>query len=286
MPPLRALSVFAVLAASDRHKDAAKSLGVTTSAVSQQIRILEDWFGTALFDRNVRTPVLTPTGRTLFQTVEPPLTRISAYCRAMRRAARDTSLVVSAPAAFLSHRLIPHLGSFWDAHPGIEVDVRVAASYDAPVDLHDVDVAIRFCDTPVPGRAIGRSGWSAFCRPDTYEALGRPTSVADLEDATLLHEAIYNFWPQEFALAGLDVPSGISFRGVGDANLVLSAVLAGNAVALLPTELAWQFARQGALVSLFRAAIEPEASYVAIYDRDVPGVSINKLIDHIENEGL
>ncbi|MEO0924029.1 MAG: LysR substrate-binding domain-containing protein [Pseudomonadota bacterium] len=281
LPPLRALRVFATLARFDRHSDAAKELGVSTSAISQQIKALETWFGTELFEPRVRAPKLTAIGETLRDAISAPLTQIESSCHAIRRSSREAKIVVSAPAAYLSHRLIPRLDAFWKVHPNVEVDVRVATRFDAPPAIGEVDLAIRFIDEPGVYQRIGRPGWSAFCRPELHEALGRPQSIEQLAPTTLLHEAIYNFWPEEYGLAGLKVPPEMTFRPMGDANLVLSAVLAGGAVALLPAELGWPFVRQGTLVSLFRAKIERDASYVAIRDPDRMMPDLDALLHHI-----
>ena len=147
LPPLRALRVLAVVSRVDRHADAATELGVTASAVSQQIRILERWIGTNLFDRSTKSPKLTETGRALFDGIAAPLARIDGVCQAIKRSSDHRTVVVSAPGAYLSYRFIPSLHAFWKQNPEIDVDIRMAARFDAPIEGRGIDLAIRFCMT-------------------------------------------------------------------------------------------------------------------------------------------
>ena len=118
-------------------------------------------------------------------------------------------------------------------------------------------------------RRLGVAGWRAVCAPAYDQALGCPRRLDDLEEAILLHEEVYNFWPEAFRARTLSVPAGVTFRALGDASHVLSSLLAGDAMALLPNELTRGLRRDGALISPFDADIEPDAAYHAI----IPAVS-------------
>ena len=262
-PPLRALRVVAQVARFERYGDAAQALGVTTSAVSQQIRALETWIGTPLFERKTKSPRLTPAGQALVDGISEPLARIDQTCRALRRANDHQTVVVSAPAAYLSYRLIPALHRFWEEHPEIHVDVRIAPRFDGPPDNADADLSIRFLHDHPDAPALGRRGWRAVCHQTYFEAQGRPDSLAGFTEGIFLHESIYNFWPKVFEEAGLTLPKQSQYRGVGDASHVIAAAVAGNAMALVPAELTRQFVRDGTLVSPVAVGIEPRAAYFA-----------------------
>ena len=266
--PFRALQVFAILARSGNQKNAAAKLGVSSSAVSQQVRQLESWIGTPLFVDGSRATRLTPIGTTLFETIRLPLDSLVSSCKAIRRNTQSASVSVSAPIAYMSFHLVPRLSTFWANHPDIEIDLRVTQTFDAPVDFAETDLALRFVHHPGDGEIVGRTGWSAFCRADYFEELGRPTDISQLSDAVLLHEHIFNYWPKAFELAKIKLPKAIVYRAVGDANTVLASLLGGGALALLPTELPRQLVRQGTLMSPFRVKIEPEASYV-LFSREL-----------------
>ena len=281
LPPLKALHAFSAVAGSQRYADAAKRLGVTTSAVSQQLRTLEEWIGVDLLDRTTKRPRLTSAGQRLYDGISPPLDRITDTCSAIRRERDRDMLIVSAPTAYASFRLIPALGAFWTKHPGIEIDVRLASTFDAPFETGSTDLAIRFLHEHDTAEPLGLRGWRAVCRPDYFETLGRPERIEDLRSAVLLHERTYNFWLRAFGDAEQPVPDDLTFRGLADASQVLAAVLAGGAIALLPSELTIRLIFDGTLVSPFRVGFEPNASYFAFPGGTEEKNSVNLLVQHL-----
>lgn len=282
LPPLRALRVLATVSRFERFGDAAAELGVTTSAISQQIRLLEQWIGTEVFDRSTKSPRLTPAGRRLVEGISAPLARIDGICRAIRRSHAQSSVVVSAPGAYLSYRLIPALHEFWQQHPDVHVDLRMAARFDSPAEGEDIDLAIRFLHDHDSGSPLGRRGWRAVCHRTHYDALGRPQSLADLQGGLFLHESIFNFWPMAFEEAGAAIPEGVDFRGVGDASHVMAAVTAGNAMALLPAELTQAAIRDGTLVTPFTVGIEPAAGYFALLGAEEAKPAVRDLVKFLQ----
>lgn len=281
VPPLRALHAFSAVAGSERYADAAKRLGVTTSAVSQQIRTLEDWIGVSVFDRTTKRPKLTLAGQRLFDGITPSLHRIIETCTAIRRERDRDMLIVSAPTAYASFRLIPALGAFWTKHPEIEIDVRLASNFDAPVESGSIDLAIRFLHQHDTAEPLGLQGWRAVCRPDYFKTLGNPEKIEDLRSAVLLHEKTYNFWRRAYADVGLDVTDDLKFRSLADAGQVLAAVLAGGAIALLPSELTIRLIFDGTLMSPFRVDFEPHASYFALLEGAKEKDSARLLVKHL-----
>ena len=286
-PPLRALRVVAQVARFERYGDAAKALGVTSSAVSQQIRALEAWIGAPLFERKTKAPRLTPAGQTLVDGISEPLARIDQTCRALRRANDQNTVVVSAPAAYLSYRLIPALHRFWEAHPEVHVDVRIAPRFDEPPEEADADLSIRFLHDHPEAPPLGRRGWRAVCHMAYFEAQGRPTSLSGFSEGIFLHESIYNFWPKVFEEAGLKPPRSSQYRGVGDASHVLAAAVAGNAMALVPAELARQFIRDSTLVAPIAVHIEPSAAYFAFTGPEPVNVKLSAqmVLDFLRTDG-
>lgn len=190
--PLRA---FEAVARRLSFSAAADELHLTQSAISRQIRALEDELGAALFLRGTRHVELTVAGTALLRSVAPLLDRLDATVRQIRtvRARRRVSLTTF--ASFASLWLIPRLQAFQRDHP--EIDIRVSAS-DALVDLDDpeLDLALRYChpDAAPPGsvRLFGEcltpvvsTTLAAQARSGGAARLARP---ADLAHNTLLEE--------------------------------------------------------------------------------------------------
>lgn len=172
-PPLRALQCFVEVIRSDRYADAAARLGVTSSAVSHQIRTLEDWIGGKLLNRETKKPVLTELGRALHDGAAEPMTQIERVMAAVQRSGDDDNLVISAPPAFVSFRLIPSLAGFRTAYPKIKIDFRLVR-FDAEVAPFSADIAIRFIHGHPTARRLGVTGWRAVCTPGYDQALGCP----------------------------------------------------------------------------------------------------------------
>src|SRR5262245_55256743 len=146
LPPLNAVRAFEAAARLGSFKEAAMELGVTHGAISQQVRLLEDWLGApALFWRSTRRITLTPSGTALLEEIGPALGRISSAVqrhRATRGEVPAAVLRVNALATFSMRWLLPRLSRFREARPDIEV--RLTTSNDPLDALADAfDVVIR-----------------------------------------------------------------------------------------------------------------------------------------------
>lgn len=122
---------------------AAEELFLTQSALSRQVKALEDALGTALFERRHRALALTRAGETFHRTVADKLRELAAAAEALRAPQREPGLTVSTTVSFASLWLIPRLAAFRKTFP--DTDVYVSAD-DRIVDLArgDVDVAVRY----------------------------------------------------------------------------------------------------------------------------------------------
>ncbi len=99
LPPFAALRAFHAAATHDRYRDAADSLGLTESAISHQVRRLEEFLRTPLFDRSGKRPKLTDTGRRYLEQIEPAMRQSQAATEALlpasgRSAANGGSIIL------------------------------------------------------------------------------------------------------------------------------------------------------------------------------------------------
>lgn len=183
--PLRA---FEAVARRLGFSAAAEELHLTQSAVSRQIRSLEDELGAPLFLRGTRHVELTAAGTTLLRAVAPLLHRLDTTVRQIRTARGRRHVSLTTFASFASLWLLPRLAGFQQAHP--DIDIRISAD-DQLVDLDDpdLDLALRHCrpeDAP-PGakRLFGET-----LTPVVAGALidRAPRRARDLARYTLLEE--------------------------------------------------------------------------------------------------
>lgn len=168
LPPLIELRAFDAAARHLSFKKAAAELGVTPTAISHQIRLLERYCGRALFRRRPRPLSLTEAGARLFPIVRDGLEAFVTAFAAVKRDGDTQPLRVTTTNAFASRWLVPRLPRWRKLRPNAPLDV---IGTDGVLDLHagDADVAIRYARTlPTDGIAkefLGDSFWPV-CSPE------------------------------------------------------------------------------------------------------------------------
>ena len=153
LPPLIELRAFDAAARHLSFKKAAAELGVTPTAISHQIRLLERYCGRALFRRRPRPLSLTEAGARLFPVIRDGLEAFAAAIAAVKREGDKQPLRVTTTNAFASRWLVPRLSRWRKERSGAPLDV---IGTDSVLDLHagDADVAIRYTRTaPTDGIA-------------------------------------------------------------------------------------------------------------------------------------
>jgi LysR family glycine cleavage system transcriptional activator len=269
--PLRA---FEAVARRLSFRAAAEDLHLTQSAISRQIRGLEDELGAPLFLRGTRHVELTAAGATLLQTVGPLIERLDASVRQIRLARSRRAVSLTTFPSFASLWLIPRLQAFHRDHPGI--DIRVSAA-DAMVDLDDpeLDLAIRYCHpddappnavrmfgevlTPVAGATLAEQARNGLVPP-----LRKP---ADLAQHTLLEEddsrpsAEYLSWRHWLRTQGEAHLQPQRWIYLNFTYQQIQASLAGQGIALARIALVSEALARGELVEPFGTARRIHSPY-------------------------
>ncbi|WP_455286886.1 LysR substrate-binding domain-containing protein [Cupriavidus necator] len=261
LPPLSALRAFEAAARRASFKLAADELSVTPTAVSHQIRLLEELLGVKLFERQTRKVRLTPAGQQLFPAVRDGLDGMERAVQAVQRAGRTNVATLTSTVAFMARRLAPRAGQFRAAHP--DWTLRLDAS-DEVVDLDsDADAAIRYGTGNYPGLVVEplfRDRFAPVCSPSL-----KLRSAEDLKRATLIHfewgpaardDERARVWRQWLAQAGIEVADpdgGLSFT---DEIHAVQATIAGQGVGLLSLTLVAEELASGVLVQPFALALE------------------------------
>jgi LysR family glycine cleavage system transcriptional activator len=140
---LQWLRAFEAVARHLSFRLAGEELFLTQSAISRQIKGLEDELGAQLFQRDTRQVALTGAGATLLRAVQPMLERLDGAVRQIRATGARPRVAITTFASFATLWLIPRLEAFQREHPAL--DIRIAAT-DALHDLDDpdIDLALRF----------------------------------------------------------------------------------------------------------------------------------------------
>lgn len=259
LPSLSALRAFEAAARHESAKQAAEELSVTATAISHQIRALEESLGVALFLRKPRQLELTDPGRELQHVLESAFDSISAT--AMRLSARPCrqAITLSTTPAVAVRWLLSWVCMLRDAHPNI--DLRIHASHE-PVALDGVtaDIAIRYGDGRWPGLVAEKLFDNTFI-PACSPHLGLH-DAAELAKHSLIHfrnQAVVSVpidwavWQKKAQVPGLDVGAGLVFS---DETHAVSAAIGAQGVALMSRQLIEDELREGRLVQPFGPELE------------------------------
>ncbi|MEX0144406.1 LysR family transcriptional regulator [Massilia sp. LMS1-1-1.1] len=255
--PLQALRAFVEVGQRGSIKAAAEALHVTSGAVSQQIRLLEERVGMPLFTRERQGLRLTEAGAMVHPTLLGAFAQIAGASQALEDMAGRQTLTVSTVATFAAAWLVPRLGRFNQRHPQIEVRVEATS---ALVDLRRdrVDVALRHGLGEYPGLQVTRL-MAPVLVPVASPALmaGQPpiTTPGDCLRYPLLHDTDRADWPLWLAAHG--APDGSAdparaLRGSAfeDDFLLIRAAEAGQGLALVPQLYAQEEIAAGRLVQV------------------------------------
>lgn len=186
MDDLKRMAVFAAVVQHGSMSGAARALGMSTSAVSQQVRKLESDGGVTLLHRSTRQLALTEAGQR-FHARCAAMWAAAEQARAELAASRDApsgELRLSATVGFARH-IAPALGALLAAHPALRLRLLVD---DAPIDLINarIDLALRFGrlqDSSWAARRLGSMQRQLFASPAWVQAHGAPHHP----DALLAH---------------------------------------------------------------------------------------------------
>jgi LysR family transcriptional regulator, glycine cleavage system transcriptional activator len=269
LPGLPAFRVFEAAARNLSFSRAAATLGVTPAAVSSQIRALEDQLGVVLFTRTSRQMQLTDAGKLLFAGVSEAFATLTRTI-AQLSAADGTTLRVACSASIAAKWLLPRLGRFRAAHPGVDV---VIDANDALIDLNAVGaaVAIRFGHGHYPGMRTERLFEEyvfPVCSPALLAGPHPLRTPSDLRFHQLIHlewqasDATWPDWRSWLLAAGVaDVVD--SSRGLRLTTFALASqeAIVGHGVALGNTSLVGDDLASGRLVRPFELSLKVAPDY-------------------------
>lgn len=242
LPPLNALKAFESTARHLSVSQAARDLGVTPGAVSQQIRILEDHAGAPLFRREGGAMVLTDLGLLLQPILRDAFEQLSRAADVVYGPTGRRSLSISVPPSFAVKWLVPRMAGFSAEYPDIEVWISADMQL-ADVAGGRVDVAIRYGRGDYAGvrsEALLDAGVIPVCSPAILLGTHPLRSPADLSRHTLIHvrrsaiEEPRPDWPIWLASRGLsriDADAGPRFDQTA---LAIDAAIYGRGVTLAP----------------------------------------------------
>ncbi|MCM2292650.1 LysR family transcriptional regulator [Allorhizobium sp. BGMRC 0089] len=269
LPSLNLLSAFEAAARTGSVTAAARELNLTQSAVSRQIRALEEQLGVALFHRERQTIRLSPGGEAYARDIRDALRMISTASLTLKANPLGGTLTLAILPTFGTRWLAPRLPAFLKQHPGITLNLVTKMSY-FDFRLEPVDAAIHF------GPPVWQGAELALLRGETVVPACSPglrdlyafRQAEDLRKAPLLHLATRpDAWERWLTGHGADAESvrGMLFDQFATAA---QAAMAGLGVALLPEFLIEEELASGRLVKALDRPMKSAESYFLVWPRD------------------
>ena len=277
-PALRNLRAFCIAARHRSFKVAADELSLTPSAVSHQMKELEDVIGVRLFERKARALELTTAGHKLLDEMAPLLETMDRSLAQFSRRNRRRSLRVLLPPFFASELFVPRLDSFFALHPGIDIQIETRDPWPSDHPL-SADVSILLTDSVPQGvRAVRLFPLTlaAVCARPFAASVARLGHEAFRETALIVQKARPFAWTHWAHEIGLDTPEP---RNIIELDTMISVVRAaerGVGIALVPEILCDAWFRSGALVRLFSLHLATDDAYFLVSrvkDADKPDVT-------------
>ena len=284
LPSLDLIRGFEAAARLLSFTQAAQELFITQSAVSRQVKALEDALGVALFERHHREIRLTDAGQRMFRSATEALRLLTDTAEGIRGAGAAKSVTVSCTMGFASLWLVPRLMDFRDEHA--EIDIRIAANNRIiDIDREHIELAVRYGPPDVvPAGAVKLFGEEVFavCSPALLNKRGKPLATPqDLRHHVLLHSEAadgkwlsgsWAVWLEAMQLRNLQPAGSLRFSHY---DQLIQAAIDGQGVALGISPLVKRHLKQGRLVAPFEQRFASPRAYhliIAKHSRERPEV--------------
>lgn len=254
MPPLRALTAFEAAARLGSFRLAAGELGITRSAVSHQVKALEQRLGIQFFRRDARRAELTQAGHMYYPAIREAFDQIETQTRALRPTVNDNELTIQVYFTVALKWLIPRLHDFERRYP--DMKVRLSTSYfDWDFDEKHVDAGIILARNKSPQhyyRPLFRSLLTPVCAPELMKGPNAIKTPQDLKKHKLLYvytaEEDWHLWFEAAGVKGLKLSDRLA---VDSYILAQEAALEGRGVAMTIGPFATEEIKTGRLVQPF-----------------------------------
>ncbi|WP_370277551.1 LysR substrate-binding domain-containing protein [Pontibacterium sp.] len=270
LPSLKSLRVFESVARNQSFRRAADELCVTHSAVSHQIKQLEDELDVTLFNRTGRTISLTADGAYLYPVVRDNFDNLERACKYLRSSKQPRSLTIQTYVTFGSTWFIPRLGDFQKRYPDIQV--RNTISFvDVDFDRDDADIGI----------IMGERSWSHWnyeylfnldifpvCSPKLLES-GRLKTPDDLRNFPLINiDLALDDWPLWLKAAGVDPDIAKDGPVLDNYLQAMEQVYDGEALVMARAPFIARDLKGGRLVKPFDVTVREPGTWYMVHPKE------------------
>lgn len=270
--PLDTLPTFRIAAQSESFSQAARALHLTDSAVSHQIKRLEESLGVSLFERHGRSVRLSPEGRLFLGTVQTTLGALADSVQVLHQSAGSAgTMTITCSSMFGSKWLSRHVRDFVERHPHVGCNLKLVDNGRVSHE-EDTDIGILFGKGPWPDHVtmlLGQVKLAPVCSAKLFSARGGiPRTILDLVDYPIIHQDDGQEWRQWLEAAGV---SGLSaFRKhiyCNDTGFAIDIAYHGGGITLASEELAGSYVKEGSLLRPFAITTEADGGWYVISQR-------------------
>lgn len=270
---MNSLRVFEAAARNESFAAAADELFITASAVSHQIKGLEQYLGLSLFRRNKRKVELTPVGVVYLQSVRQALDEVEAATYRITSNPERDAVTISVAPNFLIRWLMPRMNRFQAKYPDVELQISASsglidfnkqntdmAVYYGHGDWHDIEVHFLRSVLLVP-----------VCAPSLMNSKKALDSPEDLKKHTLIHVSKrLHEWPEWLQLAGIEYKGFRRGLQLSSSQLATGAAQEGLGVALADSTLTSREIEEERLIMPFDIKLDTHKSFYLVYQKNRP----------------
>ncbi|WP_275424714.1 transcriptional regulator GcvA [Marinobacterium sediminicola] len=270
MPPLNALRSFESAARNQSFNEAAEELCVTPSAISHQIKSLEEFLGLKLFRRERRQVSLTAAGERYLPSVQLALDEVESATRRLMTSPNLSAVNISVAPAFLSRWLVPRISRFQEQYPDVELRFSATTGY-VDFEHSDTDMAVYYGEGDWKGvdiHFLRHLVSTPVCSPALMQGLVEPR---DLLNKTLIHvSGRRQEWPQILNQLGIRATALTRTMSFSSTALAVSAAIEGIGIALADRALVQRELDSGQLVIPFDVTLDKPKGFYLVYQEKRP----------------
>ncbi len=274
MPPLNSLRAFEAAARHGSFRKAADELSVTHSAISHQIKLLEDYLELELFHRRARAVELTEAGKHYLPILQTAFDRIADGTEELRTSSATSELTIQVYTTFAISWLSSRLPEFQRQHPKLRVRLNMA-TWDALLHREEVDIAIgtikkdQVKDTEVHYERLFTSHLFPVCSPSLLNRFSSPEDYDELGKHTILCVDTWSddwaLWLRETGLNEAQLGSSLTFDTY---SLALEAALDGIGIAMTRTPFGKRELTAGWLEAPFKQVVKAQDDWFVMMRKE------------------
>jgi LysR family glycine cleavage system transcriptional activator len=286
-PPFSPMKAFYAAAETGRFRLAAELLGLTESAVSHQVKRLEEFLGLALFERHGRELRLTAAGTRFHRAIRPALAAIQAASEDVMATPRQQRVTITVPTSIAAFWLIPRMAKLQQRHPAVDLQL-VATNRLCDLAREQIDLAIRY------GTGEWRNLEVRQLMPELYFPVasaaflrkrGARSPAELLKTSRIISNALHpDEWTEWCSAHSLQPPRTSNMISLSSAELVVPAVLDGVGIGIGRRPIIDPLLKDGRLVPLFRDRAIGKAAYYLVRPRAGTSSAVRKVADWLIEE--